>query len=189
MPHRLLRYRLSWILIALALGVTCLAAWKARHETIILLQQTEETQDAVNGLLHSQNFGVAIANERGEIVYWNQALTDLTGFPAAEVRGKVIYDLIPIGDRDEQGVMLRDRHQTKYPQAIQRAKELDAQGIGPPTTIVSCHMPTKSGEGIKSRIAVRIVKGRHGNWYATAHIDPDSNIIRRSALSSLQPDA
>jgi diguanylate cyclase (GGDEF)-like protein/PAS domain S-box-containing protein len=66
-----------------------------------------DQEDPVN--LSPLPLAVFVADARGEITSWNHACEKLAGYPAADMRGRTLADLIEFDDAAGQPVSLRDR--------------------------------------------------------------------------------
>jgi PAS domain S-box-containing protein len=169
---RTVRNRLAIFFVVVSACVTAYAWMDARYETITILRQREETEDALLGLLQSDNYGVALADEDGNILMWSNACELMTGWTASEMVGQPVEKVIPLGILGKSGKTVISEHRAHYNDAIKHPKNRQQ------LVVISCPIATKSGEEVPARIGVRIVTGRYGTVYAVANIDLERRIVR-----------
>lgn len=145
---------------------------KAQKETVLQLRASEETNDAVNSFLDSEEFGYAIINEDGQIVEWNLALERITGWSSVELVGRSLELVME--------PKMWQKHKLAFAKAMAAVKADKDRKTK--TAVVQCSIPSRNGGVIEVQVTVRIIAGRHGHLYAIAHVDRERNIVEATLL-------
>jgi PAS domain S-box-containing protein len=73
----------------------------------LLAQRSDEGNQRFRTLVEQAREGIALVDERGDVILWNQALASITGFAVEDVLGKPIWDvqyqLMPAEQRTPKG--------------------------------------------------------------------------------------
>ena len=88
-------------------------------------QDLRESQERFSVLIASCPDAIAIAEEHGNLVYWNKAAENLTGYPANELLGQPFFCLLPSWLRRE----LEDTPQTKLREKVSANPSMLREGI------------------------------------------------------------
>lgn len=138
-----------------------MTARQTKMET--LARDLEERTEALAAMGHFR-YPVAVIDEQGDVVVWNDAVVELTGWTSKEV--------IKEGALNK---LMNSEQWGKHCAGFRKA--MDKRMVGT-LTIVPCTIRHKRGTDIPVRIAVRMLESRSGHLYAVANIDPESKIER-----------
>jgi PAS domain S-box-containing protein len=161
------------IFLTASITITAVVFGFAHHETQLRLKAQQDVNEAINALLESDRYGFAILDEDGNIVEWNPAMEELTGWTKTDV---IKAGMRPLMNDDE----LYNRHHQATLKAFERAKQGDLYsepGDKVKVNVVECEVPGKNGaKSIPVRITVRIVKAKSGRFYSVAHADTRQSV-------------
>lgn len=153
------------MIFGIALCIAVYAGIRSQEESRILLRHQEQISDTIDALLNDENFGYAILDEKGEVIEWNRALERLTGWPASEMLGKNLYEIMEDPESYEM-------HKEAYAKAIKQYKEViekDKDALVAPKTVL-CRVKGYEGSPTRlMRFVVRLVRTRHGKVHSIAH--------------------
>jgi PAS domain S-box-containing protein len=121
-------------------------------------------EQAVNALIDSAVYGMAIVDQSGRIVSWNLAMARLSGWPTEEAIGKNLAGLIP-----EE---MRQRHSDAFRRAMADPKAHQQ------TQVVECAIQPRDlkKKPVPVRVTVRVVNAAKGP-YAIATIDRQRSVV------------
>jgi PAS domain S-box-containing protein len=149
-------------LLASAIGAYSL--WHAYRETGELLTRERELNDALYGMLTSDEIGYAITDESGNIVEWNPALVKMTGISEEKAKRDGIDGLMVDGEA-------RTRHWNAFHECMAKGIELIK-----PVIVVRCSMLNSDGNEINVMVSIRRVESASGRRFLIASIDPSENV-------------
>jgi PAS domain S-box-containing protein len=168
-----MRNRWANAAMVVAVLITIVVALRAHIDTRHLLSDERDRVDALRGLLTSTHYGLAIVDPRGQIVEWNPAMEDLTGWPAADAKAQGLAAII--------GEQMLPRHQKAFDAAFARPE--DSRKV----QRVRCMLDhrDKCRPPIPIIVSVRVVTARSGKRFAVAHVDRERAIVERTSARYL----
>ena len=153
------RKRLGVIVITVSIFLTLYGAYSVHKETKLL----HERQDVVSAVIRSDDYPLAIMDDKGNVIQWNDGMEKLTGVSAeTAIRdgiSSVVCDPLKLGHHKE-GLA------KAFADTANRGKLL----------VILCDVQNaKTGVHIPVRVSMRIVETQ-GKLYAVGRMDRESEI-------------
>lgn len=154
-------------MILSAISITLYAGYSAHKETVKLSSESKKLsirQEIMFAVQESEHYPLVVEDEHRNILIWNQAMQELTGYTHEEIK-KVGIPAI-IGDPK---IAL---HHTEA--VVKALKAKDRKGK---VVIVHGDLKTKAGKLIPVRVAVYVFQSKGDGKFALARINPESEVI------------
>lgn len=149
----------GWLLVAVGLVAMAWGWIAAKHET----QLMQARDAAMRELLNGSDYGFAIMDINGEIIEWNEALAEWSGYKSDEMKGKSIeFMMLP---------EVADKHKKAFTEAMRASAK---NGF---VHVVFCSLIDRWGKPVDVRVSVRVVRPRGEPPYAIAHIDRANRVV------------
>lgn len=148
-------------------------AVKAHEEAVA---QHEATRSFINEF----DYPIAMLNQRGEVVEWNDAAERDFGWTKEDLQANGIASIMP-----EE---MRQRHHSAFSKAMVGGAGKIVGRVKSPVQRVECVIIHKdpSRQPIPVEVSVRLEREEDGDLYALAHIDKQKNIVKVDA-SEVKP--
>lgn len=158
------RNHFAWMseLIAVILIIVVLS--RMYRESTVQLREASARTEAVQALLDSEDYGIAIFDANGKIVAWNPALMRMTHWTETDIKEKGLEIVM------SQDVIIKLRKVV--------AKEMGSEKIEGDVVVLECELKQKDDGLLPVRMTIRTVESESGIRYSSVHIDKQSTIKR-----------
>lgn len=159
-----IRRLLGWAAMFGAIAITALTGYRAHRSTQQQAEQFRQRQNILAAVAGGETSAVAMLDNDGKVVLWNDAMAELTGFTQEEIEKGGLRLLMCSADEE-----------AKHADGLAQAFRFPGQHRK--LTIVNCRIQTKEGKTIPVRIAIRLLRSFDGENFASAHVDPQSQVV------------